>query len=131
MGLKNLPPAVLAALTAGGTGVGVNAEALGADIPEAEFQAAVIAHATANGWQAFSIPDSRRATCGGFQDTTFARDPELNPWPWVVVAELKRVGQEPRRDQWLWLRAWEAMGVPAFVWRPTATDWAEIRRVLS
>lgn len=131
MGLKRLPPGVLAALTAGGTGAGVNLEAFGPDVLECEFQKAVIAHAESRGWQVFSIPDSRRATCGGFQDTTFTRDPELNPWPWVVVAELKRVGQEPRQDQWLWLRAWEAMGVPAFVWTPSAEHWAEIRRVLS
>jgi hypothetical protein len=128
MGLKRLPPDVLAALTAGGTGVGVNAEALGADIPESEFQAAVIAHATANGWQVYHVPDSRRASATGFPDCVFFKADAPHP---VQVAELKRVGQKPRKDQRGWLWGFRAMGVPAFVWRPTATDWAEIRRVLT
>lgn len=106
-------------------GTPVRGEALGADVPESEFQKAVIATAEAAGWKVFSIPDSRRATAKGFQDCTFRHD--TGPQP-VIVAELKKVGERPTKDQLLWHAAWRAMGVPVYVWCPT--DWAEIRRVL-
>lgn len=110
-------------------GVGVNLAALGlADGSEAEFQAVVVHLAERGGWKVYHVPDSRRATSSGFQDCTFMRDADRHPWPWVVVAELKREGEEPRPDQWVWLRAWGLMGVPAYVWRPSDID--TIREVL-
>jgi hypothetical protein len=125
-----LPAGLGVNLAALAGGVSVNLEALGlADGSEAEFQAVVVQIAERGGWAAFSVPDSRRATAGGFQDTTFMRDVDRHPWPWVVVAELKRDGEEPRPDQVAWLRAWEAMGVPAYCWRPS--DLETIRRVLA
>lgn len=119
---RGVNPAALAQAA----GVGVNRAALGLGYgSEAEFQAEVIRLAESLGWEAFSVPDSRRATATGFQDLTLKNDARPRP---IVVAELKLEGEEPRADQEAWLRAWELMGVPAFVWTPADMD--TIREVL-
>ncbi len=93
---------------------------------EAGFQASVRAFAELHGWVVFSLPDSRRVSCTGFQDLTLRHD--TGPTP-IIVAELKREGEKPRADQDAWLRCWRLAGVPAYVWRPSS--WGEIERVLT
>lgn len=115
----------LAALAAA-DGVGVNRAALGLGFgSEAEFQAEVIRIAERGGWAVFSVPDSRRATCGGYPDLTLMHP--TGPTP-LMVAELKREGEQPRADQEQWLSAFRAAGIPAFVWTPDSLT--EIREVL-
>jgi VRR-NUC domain len=46
----------------------------------------------------------------------------------LLVAELKAARGRLTAEQAAWLRAFEAAGVPAYVWRPA--DWPEIERVL-
>jgi hypothetical protein len=108
-----LPPALARTLP---PGVGVNLAALGTDIPEREFQRALIALAESLGWKVYSVPDSRRASAGGYPDLTGMRGER------VWVAELKKVGEKPRADQQAWLDAYRAMGVPAYHWTPADLD---------
>lgn len=46
----------------------------------------------------------------------------------ILAAELKRDGGRITAEQRAWLRAFEAAGVPAYVWMPR--DWDEVQEVL-
>lgn len=59
----------------------------------------------------------------GFPDLLLARGPRL------VVAELKVGRNKPTEAQEDWLRAFNAAGVEAYVWRPE--QWQAIERFLS
>lgn len=117
---RGVNPAAFAA--AGGTAVDL-AALLGPDPAEAEFQAAVVQIAERCGWAVYHVPDSRRATAGGFPDLLLRRGRV------VLAAELKKRGGKPRPDQRAWLEAFEGCGVRAFAWTPDSID--EIREVLT
>lgn len=105
-------------------GRGVNPAALGADVPESEFQRAVIARFEAAGWRVYSVPDSRRVSAAGWPDLIAAKEGER-----TIACELKRVGKKPRANQRWWLSRLAEAGVRVLCWTPTAADWAEVERV--
>ena len=53
-----------------------------------------------------------------------ARDPHAR----LVVAELKKMGEDPTPKQWEWLYLFQACGAEIFVWRPL--DFDEMTQVL-
>lgn len=118
-------PGVLRMLIDGSAVDTTPGRAKGSGVTEADFQRVVLQIAELGGWDVFSIPDSRRATCGGFLDLTLKHD--TGPVP-IIVAELKREGEQPRADQVAWAAAWERAGVPVYCWRPSDMD--QIREVL-
>jgi hypothetical protein len=93
---------------------------------EKQFQAAFIALARSLGWEEFHPP-----TIGGrpkdFPDEVLKRGPGYAMR--VVVVELKVKNRKPTPEQLAWLAAFEAMGVPAYLWYPS--QWTEIVEVLS
>lgn len=101
-------------------------------ITESAFQRQVLDLARLRGWRvahfrpAQTAKGWRTAVSGdgaGFPDLILIRGPRL------IVAELKRSRKEKVRPaQAEWLAAFEAAGVPAFVWTPD--DWTEIVEIL-
>lgn len=87
---------------------------------EAEFQAAVIKLARANGWLAYHTHNSRRSELG-FPDCVFVRER-------LIVAELKTDTGKLANAQEAWIEGFRRAGVTAFVWRPAG--WKDIERVL-
>lgn len=125
--LAKLPPGrgVNPAAFAAAGGVAVDPAALlGPDPSEAEFQRAVIQLAERAGWKVFSIPDSRRATAGGWPDLVCGKEGRG-----VLAAELKKRGGRPRADQRWWLDRLAESGARVFAWTPD--DLGTIREVLS
>lgn len=64
---------------------------------EAEFQAEIVAEATANGWLSYHTHDSRHSA-SGFPDLILVRGPEM------LALEVKRETTEstPAQEMWLW-----------------------------
>lgn len=92
-------------------------------ISEEEFRLQVEAFAALRGWLTYHTHDSRKSR-EGFPDEVFLRGPQQ------IVAELKKSADEkPTLDQQKWLAAFEAAGVPAYVWYPPEC-WEEIQEVL-
>ena len=81
---------------------------------EAQFQAAVIQLATAFGWKAYHVPDSRRVTERGFPDLTMINEKQCR----LLFAELKSATGRLTSEQKLWLRVLDSAGVETAVWRP-------------
>ena len=92
---------------------------------EAQFQRAVIEAAQRNGWSAYSVPDSRRATSSGFPDLVLAHSGHAR----LVFAELKtnKGRVRPEQKQWLWTL--EQAGQEVYVLRPA--DWPLITEILT
>lgn len=88
---------------------------------ERDFLQAVIDAAKLLGWAAYHVHDSRHSAAG-FPDLVLIHPPRL------VVAELKRDGEEPTAAQSAWLEAFTRCGVDAYLWRPA--DWPAIRVIL-
>lgn len=90
-------------------------------LTEKQFMAQVVQLASHLGWRHYHTFDSRRSTAG-FPDLFLVRRDR------AIAAELK-VGKRPvTHEQAEWIRALEAAGIMAYVWRET--DWEAIERVL-
>jgi len=66
-------------------------------------------------WTKYHTRDSRGSD-EGFPDLILLRPPR---W---VVAELKKMGEDPTAEQLEWLRLFAACGAETFVWRPSDFD---------
>lgn len=110
-----------------------------AAVSEKEFQDDVLETARLTGWLVFHVNDSRKevrskklgpilvgdADTKGFLDLLMIHAEQRR----LLVAELKREGKDPTREQRIWLAAWRLFPfVEVYVWRPS--DAAEIKRVL-
>lgn len=103
---------------------------------EGAFQQAVVDFAHLCGWRVASFRAVRvqRRTGEVYYETPVGADGK--GWPDIaltkpgrfIVAELKIPPNTTTPEQVEWLRAFEAAGVPAFVWGPA--DWPEIETVL-
>lgn len=101
-------------------------------VTEAAFTRQVLALAKLHGWRTAHFRPGRTKDGGwrtavqgdgkGFLDLLALRGSDK------FVAELKVGKNDLTLEQWAWIKAWEAAGVPWFMWRPE--DWAEIERVL-
>ena len=92
------------------------------DMPEAEFQAAVITAAQERGWLAYHTHDSRRSPAG-FPDLCL-----VHPKRGIIFAELKTAKGKVKGSQKKWLNAIEDAGGAAHLWRPA--DWERILEIL-
>ena len=99
---------------------------------ERDFQEQVRRVATANNWLFYHTHNSRYSPAG-FPDCVILRPPDYRGWSPLIVAELKREGQQPTPIQQEWLDAFRAtFGVLADAddyvivecWRPS-----DIRRI--
>ena len=108
-------------------------------LPESVFQDQVIDHARLRGWQAYSIPDSRKATARGFPDLTLRHDGFVSGQVRLAFCELKTDNGRIRPEQKEWLTALRTMGeaanasagyrmVEVFLWRPSF--WSDIQAYL-
>ena len=108
-------------------------------ITEADFQAAVIELAEAQGWKVAHFHDSRRWVpdkrhIGGGK---WVGDAQAKGWPDLVLVrgeeslfvELKRDGKGLTREQTAWGNALFNAGLNWQLWRPE--DWPYIERTLS
>lgn len=87
-------------------------------LSEREWQTWVLDVARLAGWTLrYHTFDSRRSGAG-FPDLLLAR-PRTGE---VIAVELKSERGRITADQAAWLAAFEAAGVPAFVWRPSDHD---------
>lgn len=90
---------------------------------ERDFQKQIIELAQLCGWLAYSIPDSRRATCKGFPDLVL-----LHPQAHRCLARELKVNGRLSHEQEVWLNGLTLCGIDADVWRPS--DWQRIVQVL-
>lgn len=98
---------------------------------EADAQTTILDLAAWRRWRVAHFHDSRREVkpgvhvgdklAAGYPDLTLVRDR-------VVFAELKRVGEKPRRDQVEWLDELAAAGAEVYLW--TIDDLSEIGMIL-
>jgi hypothetical protein len=111
-----------------------------AKISEAGFQRTVIELATLHHWRVFHSRPARHRRRGvdtwstpiqgpgaGFLDLVLSRGPRYAVR--ILVAELKLEHTNPNSEQMAWLAAFEAMGIPAYIWRPA--DWPQIKAILT
>ena len=110
-------------------------------ITEADFQAAVIELAEAQGWKVAHFHDSRRwvpeKIRGVVVHGKWVGDAQAKGWPDLVLVrggkslfvELKRDGERPTREQLEWGNALFNAGLNWQLWRPE--DWPYIERLLS
>ena len=104
-------------------GTGVTRVVRAADVvSEADFQATLVEVAHARGWLVYHTWSSKHSA-KGFPDLVMLREDR------EVIAELKRVGRKPDKDQQRWLDAFRAAGRETFLWTPD--DWDEIHGVLT
>lgn len=89
---------------------------------ESEWQAQVVKLAEMAQWKVYHTYDARRSAIG-FPDLVCLRAPRL------VVAELKRMGEEPTVEQWGWLDHFSRAGAEVYVWCPDKLE--EVRQVFS
>ena len=105
-------------------------DAVAGHMTEAQLQAAVIECARRLHYDVYHTYTSRRSE-PGFPDLVLIRkDPRIGLPSRFIVAELKAPGGRVSPDQERWLRNFEAMGVPAYVWRPSHWLSGEIERAL-
>lgn len=128
-----------ASTAAGGTTGRVNPDAL-PPISEADFTSQVIGFAELCGWKpAHFRPLARRKGKGwetpvqgsggvGFPDLLGYRIGRTGKTNEMFAAELKSEDGTVSAEQHEWLRAFAAMGIPAFVWRPS--HWQAIEKFL-
>lgn len=93
------------------------------DCSEKEFQAAVIALATMNGWLHYHTWDSRKSAAG-FPDLVLVK-----PGRGVIFAELKSATGVESLSQTAWRLALECAEANAVLWRPS--DWPRIVEALT
>jgi hypothetical protein len=89
---------------------------------ERHLQAAIEEHLRATGWRFYHAWNSRHSA-PGFPDLVCLRGDRC------FVAELKAPTTRVTSDQRAGLAAFEAAGVPAFLWRLPG-DWAQVGEVL-
>lgn len=97
-------------------------EAAEIPISERQFQALVIELARLEGWEVFSLPDSRRVTSSGFPDLVIIHPPR------ILFRELKTEKGKLSERQVKWLKELNECQVDAGVWRPS--DWETIKETL-
>lgn len=85
---------------------------------ESELLAHVVRMARELGWIVYHAWRSDHSEAGFPDLVCLRRMPDR-----VLVAELKREGKDPTPAQLTWLGYFEAVGVPAYVWRPG--DWVD------
>lgn len=88
------------------------------EMPEEVLLASVVQMARNLGWIVYHAWRSDHSEAGFPDLVCIRRMPDR-----VLVAELKREGMDPTPAQRTWLGYFEAVGVPAFVWRPG--DWLD------
>lgn len=92
-------------------------------LSEARWQSQVIALAAYLGWRVYHTHDSRRSAAG-YPDLTMVHPRKRR----LVMAELKKDGEEPTPEQRLWIEDLRAAGVEVWVWRPA--DIEDVKRTL-
>lgn len=98
---------------------------------EETFQAAVIKTAWLLGWDHYHTLDSRGSD-SNFPDLVLWRRKPADLIRFKVkmmVAECKRLGEEPTPGQRFMLQVFETAGIPAYWWTPN--DWDEINSALT
>lgn len=105
--------------------------------PEAAFQKAVTQFARLHGWRVASFR-AGRVMRGGVEKYETPVGADGRGWPdlvcihekrkLIIVCELKAGRNKPTPEQTRWLLAFEAAGVPAYIW--CERDWDEIETVL-
>ncbi len=103
-------------------------------LTEAEFTRQVITFARLHGWSVAHFRAGRTKT--GWR-TAVSGDGKGFPdliciharRGVCIVAELKVKGGRLTAEQRVWIRAFEASGIPAYLWEPA--DWADIEAVLT
>ena len=90
-------------------------------VSEADFQAAVIELAKANGWKHFHVYNSRKSVAG-WPDLVLVRGPTL------LFMELKSHDGVVEADQQNWIEALTAAGQAVYIVRPR--DWMQIEAML-
>lgn len=91
---------------------------------ERALQDHVIDAATKLGFLVYHTWNSQHSAAG-FPDLVMVRGSRQ------IVAELKRQDKSPSFQQILWLRAFEAAGSEAYLWRPSDWSSGEITAALS
>lgn len=86
-----------------------------ATVTERDWQAQVLAIASAANWLTYHTHDSRRSTAG-FPDLTLVRGPRM------IFAELKTQKGRVTVEQQKWLDALGAASVEVYLWRPADVD---------
>lgn len=83
------------------------------------------------GWKTYHTLRSKGSD-PGFPDLVMARRGRVargrGTFVSLIVAELKREGEDPTAEQIEWLNFFNEIGVASYVWRPS--HWKEIQRVL-
>lgn len=107
---------------------------LDASMSEADFQDAVIELAQSHAWMVAHFRPARtadgwrtpiQADGKGFPDLILAK-----PGRPLLIAELKRQGEQPNGRQQHWLNTLaQCQGVACWIWRPS--DWPTIEALLS
>lgn len=92
-------------------------------LKEKHFQEQVRWLAKLAGWDhIYHTWDSRKSPAG-FPDIILVRDGRM------IVAELKREGEQPSPEQYFWLLEFTKVpGVEVYLWDPT--DWDELEAVI-
>lgn len=91
------------------------------DISEKDFQAAVIALATRNGWEYWHCYDSRKSR-DGWPDLAFWRDR-------FFLCELKKESGRLTKEQQATIDGLRAAGACVYIFRPS--DWPRILEALT
>jgi hypothetical protein len=91
-------------------------------VSERHLQAALEEELRAAGWRFYHAWNSQHSA-PGFPDVIALREPR------IIAAEIKGPKTRVTAAQREWLAAFEAAGVPSFLWRLPG-DWAEVGRVL-
>lgn len=103
---------------------------------ESQWQAQVVQFAKLNSWRVAHFRSVRISRANGTTHWATPVEADGEGFPdllcvrpgLILAAELKRDGGRVSAEQKAWLRAFEAAGVPAYVWMPR--DWDEVQEVL-
>jgi len=92
-------------------------------ITEKDWQATVIAQAKVLGYEFIYFTWNSRHSPAGFPDLIILRDGRM------IVAELKREGEQPTPEQYFWLLEFLKVTKDVYLWYPS--DWDEVVKVLN
>ena len=96
------------------------------DKTENVLQATIINIATKAGWEYYHTHNSKNSP-EGWPDLVLARMDEEGNNPEVIMAELKRIGQQPTPKQLWWLQVLQLAGIEAYLWSPMDLPFIEER----
>lgn len=96
------------------------------DKTENVLQARIINIATESGWEHYHTHNSKNSP-EGWPDLVLARMDEEGNNPEVIIAELKRIGEQPTPKQLWWLQVLQLAGIEAYLWGPMDMPFIEKR----